>query len=41
LGSGISGLGNTGVLDLTLKSFVSGIGNVGNNLSGPFFRGTT
>ncbi|EPQ73733.1 PPE family protein [Mycobacterium marinum MB2] len=38
LGSGVSGIANTGVLPFSVTSLVSGISNIGNNLSG-FFRG--
>jgi len=34
-------LARFGALDLAVTSFVSGFANVGNSLSGLFFRGTT
>jgi hypothetical protein len=41
LGSGVSGFADTGDLDLVASSFVSGIADIGHNLSGLFFRGAT
>ncbi len=38
LGIGVSGIANTGVLPFSVASLVSGVSNIGNNLSG-FFRG--
>jgi hypothetical protein len=37
----VSGWANTGALDVSVASLISGFGNIGNNLSGLFFQGTT